>query len=85
TGLSGTNKLSSAGDFSSGVASLTGLGLKYTGAVGSGTFTLTGVSLKYTVARGAGAFTITAAGGAAVASGGIDINGGSAKKVHIAG
>ncbi|WP_205753045.1 Ig-like domain-containing protein [Aquirufa beregesia] len=44
TGLSGTNKLSSAGDFSSGVASLTGLGLKYTGAVGSGTFTFTPVS-----------------------------------------
>ncbi|WP_459471052.1 invasin domain 3-containing protein [Aquirufa beregesia] len=44
TGLSGTNKLSSAGDFSSGVASLTGLGLKYTGAVGSGTFTFTPAS-----------------------------------------
>ncbi|WP_166233197.1 hypothetical protein, partial [Aquirufa beregesia] len=44
TGLSGTNKLSSAGDFSSGVASLTSLGLKYTGAVGSGTFTFTPVS-----------------------------------------
>ncbi|WP_269009631.1 invasin domain 3-containing protein [Aquirufa ecclesiirivi] len=41
TGLSGTNKLSSAVDFSSGVANLTSLGLKYTGTVGSGTFTFT--------------------------------------------
>ncbi|WP_205753197.1 hypothetical protein, partial [Aquirufa beregesia] len=39
TGLSGTDKLSSAGDFSSGVANLSSLGLKFTGTSGSGTFT----------------------------------------------
>ncbi|MHA8056966.1 hypothetical protein VR611_13580, partial [Aquirufa nivalisilvae] len=36
SGLSGTNKLNSASDFVSGVANLSSLGLKYTGAVGSG-------------------------------------------------
>ncbi|MHA8064940.1 invasin domain 3-containing protein, partial [Aquirufa aurantiipilula] len=41
SGLSGTNKLTSAGDFVSGIANLTNLGLKYTGAVGTGTFTFT--------------------------------------------
>ncbi|MFL0163414.1 hypothetical protein, partial [Aquirufa salirivi] len=41
TGLSGTDKLNSAVDFSSGVANLTSLGLKYTGTVGSGSFTFT--------------------------------------------
>ncbi|MFL0163418.1 hypothetical protein, partial [Aquirufa salirivi] len=41
TGLSGTNKLNNAGDFSSGVANLTSLGLTFTGTIGSGTFTFT--------------------------------------------
>src|SRR5262249_48796626 len=40
SGLAGGNKLSGAGDFSSGVANLT-LGMKYTGTAGSGTFTAT--------------------------------------------
>ncbi|MHA8105416.1 invasin domain 3-containing protein [Aquirufa nivalisilvae] len=44
TGLSGTNKLSSAGDFTSGVANLTSLGLTFTGTTGAGTFTFTPVS-----------------------------------------
>ncbi|AWL09160.1 Non-specific serine/threonine protein kinase [Aquirufa nivalisilvae] len=44
SGLSGTNKLNSASDFVSGVANLSSLGLKYTGAVGSGTFTFTPAS-----------------------------------------
>ncbi|MHA8054289.1 hypothetical protein, partial [Aquirufa sp. OSTEICH-129A] len=39
TGLSGTNKLNGAGDFSSGVANLTSLGLMFTGTSGSGSFT----------------------------------------------
>ena len=39
--LSGTNTLTSAGDFSSGVADLTALGMKYTGNAGTGTFTAT--------------------------------------------
>ena len=38
SGLSGTNKLTSASDFSSGIANLN---LKYTGTTGSGTFTAT--------------------------------------------
>ncbi|WP_164969670.1 hypothetical protein, partial [Aquirufa rosea] len=41
SGLSGTNKLTGAGDFTSGVANLTSLGLKFTGTSGSGTFTFT--------------------------------------------
>jgi hypothetical protein len=43
TGLggTGTNIMNQAGDFVSGVANLTTLGLKYTGAIGSGTFTAT--------------------------------------------
>ncbi|MFL0163065.1 Ig-like domain-containing protein, partial [Aquirufa salirivi] len=44
TGLSGTNKLNNAGDFTSGVANLTNLGLIYTGASGSGTFTFSPVT-----------------------------------------
>ncbi|MFL0163395.1 beta strand repeat-containing protein, partial [Aquirufa salirivi] len=44
TGLSGTNILNSAGDFSSGVANLSSLGMKFTGTVGSGTFTFTPAS-----------------------------------------
>ncbi|MHA8062350.1 hypothetical protein PQG22_13870, partial [Aquirufa beregesia] len=40
TGLSGTNKLSSAGDFTAGVANLTSQ-LIFTGTVGTGTFTFT--------------------------------------------
>ncbi len=40
---SGTNNvLNRAGDFVSGVANLTTLGMKYTGAIGTGTFTATG-------------------------------------------
>jgi hypothetical protein len=41
SGLSGGNKLTGAGDFSSGVANITTLGMKYTGTTGSGTFTAT--------------------------------------------
>ena len=41
SGLSGGNTLTSAGDFSAGVANLTTLGLTYTGASGTGTFTAT--------------------------------------------
>ncbi|MDF0694885.1 invasin domain 3-containing protein, partial [Aquirufa sp. BABACH-43C] len=44
TGLSGTNILNSAGDFTSGVANLTSLGLKFTGTTGAGTFTFTPAS-----------------------------------------
>ncbi|TBH71831.1 hypothetical protein EWU22_11100, partial [Aquirufa nivalisilvae] len=44
SGLSGTDKLSSAGDFSNGVANLSSLGMKFTGTVGTGTFTFTPVS-----------------------------------------
>ncbi|WP_415499569.1 hypothetical protein, partial [Aquirufa ecclesiirivi] len=44
TGLSGTNILSSAGDFSSGVANLTSLGMIFSGTSGAGTFTFTPVS-----------------------------------------
>ncbi|WP_415711114.1 hypothetical protein, partial [Aquirufa beregesia] len=44
TGLSGTNKLSSAGDFSNGVANLSSLGMTFTGTVGTGTFTFTPAS-----------------------------------------
>ncbi|MFL0163427.1 hypothetical protein, partial [Aquirufa salirivi] len=44
SGLSGTNILSSAGDFSSGVANLTSLGLTFTGTSGAGTFTFTPAS-----------------------------------------
>ncbi|MHA8062349.1 beta strand repeat-containing protein, partial [Aquirufa beregesia] len=40
-GLSGTNKLTSGADFTSGVANLTGLGLTFTGTSGAGTFTFT--------------------------------------------
>ncbi|WP_164969669.1 beta strand repeat-containing protein, partial [Aquirufa rosea] len=39
SGLSGTNKLTSASDFVNGVADLSILGLKYTGTSGTGTFT----------------------------------------------
>ncbi|MFL0163437.1 hypothetical protein, partial [Aquirufa salirivi] len=41
TGLSGTTILNNAADFSSGVANLTSLGLKFTGNAGAGTFTFT--------------------------------------------
>jgi hypothetical protein len=46
TGLSGSNRLINASDFVSGVANLTALGLKYTGALGTGTFTATSASGK---------------------------------------
>src|SRR5205085_1557605 len=44
TGLSGTNILNNAGDFTSGVANLTSLGLKFTGTAATGTFTFTPAS-----------------------------------------
>jgi hypothetical protein len=46
SGLSGSNKLINASDFVSGVANLTTLGLKYTGALGTGTFTATSATGK---------------------------------------
>jgi hypothetical protein len=46
SGLSGSNKLINASDFVSGVANLTALGLRYTGAVGTSTFTATSASGK---------------------------------------
>ena len=46
SGLSGTNKLTSAGDFSSGVANLTTLGMIYTGNAATGTFTATSADSK---------------------------------------
>src|SRR5439155_9544982 len=46
SGLSGTNKLTSAGDLSSGIANLTTLGLKYTGTAATGTFTATSAGGK---------------------------------------
>ena len=44
SGLSGTNVLNNGADFTSGVANLTSLGLKFTGTSGSGTFTFTPTS-----------------------------------------
>ncbi|WP_415776681.1 beta strand repeat-containing protein, partial [Aquirufa aurantiipilula] len=44
SGLSGTNVLNNEADFTSGVANLTSLGLKFTGTSGSGTFTFTPTS-----------------------------------------
>jgi hypothetical protein len=46
SGLSGGNKLKDAGDFISGVADLTSLGMKYTGNAATGTFTATSSSGK---------------------------------------
>src|SRR5439155_1680673 len=46
SGLSGVNKLTLNADFVNGVASLTTLGLTYTGVSGSGTFTATSASGK---------------------------------------
>ncbi|MGA3245285.1 MAG: T9SS type A sorting domain-containing protein [Bacteroidota bacterium] len=48
SGLSGVNKLTGAGDFSSGVADLTTLGMTYTGNATSGTFTATAATGGYT-------------------------------------
>jgi hypothetical protein len=45
TGLSGTNKLNGAGDFVSGVATLTG-SMKYSGTTGTGKFTATSATGK---------------------------------------
>ncbi|MCZ2472229.1 T9SS type B sorting domain-containing protein [Aquirufa ecclesiirivi] len=60
TGLSGTNKLSGAGDFVSGVANVTSA-LLFTGNVGNGTFTATattgGATGTSSVTIGAGAAT----------------------------
>ncbi|MCZ2483928.1 hypothetical protein G9H64_13290, partial [Aquirufa nivalisilvae] len=44
TGLSGTDVLNNVSDFTSGVANLTSLGLKFTGTSGAGTFTFTPAS-----------------------------------------
>ena len=45
-GSGGNNVLNQVGDFSSGVANLTTLGMKYTGDTGTGTFTATSASGK---------------------------------------
>jgi Domain of unknown function DUF11 len=52
SGLSGGNKLTGAGDFVSGVANLTTLGITYTGNANSGTFTATSASPVYTGTSG---------------------------------
>ncbi|MCX6269861.1 MAG: carboxypeptidase regulatory-like domain-containing protein [Bacteroidetes bacterium] len=57
SGLSGVNKLSGAGDFVSGVADLTSLGMKYSGNIGTGTFTATSGTGK---TGGSGSVTINA-------------------------
>jgi len=66
SGLSGGNKLTSAGDFSSGVANLTALGMTYTGNATSGTFTTTSADGGYTGTSGSVTIrttpTITAVG-----------------------
>ncbi|MGD0020625.1 MAG: hypothetical protein ABSD62_15400, partial [Candidatus Limnocylindrales bacterium] len=51
SGLSGGNQLTSAGDFSSGVANLASL-LTYTGNAGSGTFTASSATGSYTGSSG---------------------------------
>ena len=59
SGLHGANVLNAAGDFSSGVANLTALGMSYTGSAGAGTFTATsatgaaGTSGNVTISVGA--------------------------------
>ena len=45
-GSAGNNVLNQAGDFSSGVADMTALGMKYTGAAGNHTFTATSATAK---------------------------------------
>lgn len=56
TGLSGTNVLTSADDFTSGVADLTALGMTYSGNATTGTFTATAATGGYTGTSGAVAF-----------------------------
>jgi hypothetical protein len=60
SGLSGGNQLTSAGDFSSGVANLTALGMKYTGSLNTGTFTASTGTGGYT--GNSGSVTITQPG-----------------------
>jgi len=52
SGLSGTNKLTNAADFTSGVANLTALALKYTGNAATGNFTATSATSGYTGTSG---------------------------------
>jgi hypothetical protein len=52
SGLSGGNKLTSADDFTSGIANLTTLGIKYTGNATTGTFTATAATGGYTGTSG---------------------------------
>ena len=59
SGLSGTNQLNNATDFSAGVANLTTLGLKYNGNAATGTFTATSGTGK---SGTSGAVTINTAG-----------------------
>jgi hypothetical protein len=81
SGLSGTNILTGAGDFTSGVANLTTLGLTYTGNSATGTITATsasgktGTSSSVTITAGSGSIMSVNAGnsqsaisGAAVAT-----------------
>jgi hypothetical protein len=60
SGLSGGNQLTSAGDFISGVANLTALGMKYTGTLNTGTFTASAATGGYT--GSSGSVTITEPG-----------------------
>ncbi len=52
SGLPGANKLTGSGDFSSGVANLTSLGMIYTGNAATGTFTATSATGSYTGTSG---------------------------------
>jgi hypothetical protein len=60
SGLSGGNQLTSVADFTSGVANLTALGMKYTGTSNTGTFTASAATGGYT--GNSGSVTITAPG-----------------------
>jgi hypothetical protein len=62
SGLSGGNTLTGAGDFSSGVANLTALGIKYTGNTDSGTFTATAATGGYTGSSGSVTINAVATG-----------------------
>jgi hypothetical protein len=78
SGLHGGSVLNQAGDFTSGVANLTALGLTYTGSGGTGTFTATstsgttgktGTSANVTITGGAlDHFLIQAAAGGGIAT-----------------
>src|SRR5205823_8128765 len=72
SGLSGGNKLTSAGDFTAGVANLTTLGLTYTGPTGTGTLTATatgatGTSGNVTITAGAATRLVIMGSGAQTA------------------